>query len=103
MSWRIWTHSAMPCQEKSLLRWCSTQIVEAQSTMARWTERWILILVMLQYLYVAVMYVGYLLCCILVMFDVMTHLMICDIGLLCVCCIFYMLVLEAPQPGRRTK
>jgi hypothetical protein len=51
---------------------------------------------MFQYLCVAVVYVGYLLCCILVMFDVMTRLMICDIGSLCVCCIFYMLILEAP-------
>jgi hypothetical protein len=44
-----------------------------------------------------VVYVGYLLYCIIVMFDVMTRLMICDIGLLCMCYIFYMPVLEAFQ------
>jgi hypothetical protein len=63
---------------------------------------------MFQYLYVAVVYVRYLLCCILVMFDVMTHLMICDIGLLymykvitclCVCCSFCMPVMEALLRG----
>jgi hypothetical protein len=46
------------------------------------------------------------------MFDMMTHLMICDIGLLymckvitclCVCCNFCMPVLEVPQPERQTK
>jgi hypothetical protein len=45
-------------------------------------------------------------------FDVMTRLMICDIGFLymcivityfCVCCNFYMPVLEAPQSGRWIK
>jgi hypothetical protein len=92
-----------PRQEKSSLERCSTQTVEARSTTTRWSERWILGLVMFQYLCVAVVYVGYLLCCILVMFDVMTCLMICDIGLLCVCCIFYVPVLEAPQPGRQIK
>jgi hypothetical protein len=56
---------------------------------------------MVQYLCVAVVYVGYLLRCILVIFDVMTHLMICDIGLLRVCCIFCMPVLEVPQLGDR--
>jgi hypothetical protein len=107
MSWRFWTHSVTPRQEKNLLKRCSTQRVEARSTTTRWSERWILGLVMFQYLCVVVVYVGYLLCCILVMFDVVTHLLccilgylICGIGLLCVCYIFYMQVLEAPQANK---
>jgi hypothetical protein len=71
-----------PHQEKSSPKWRSSQMMKARSTTISWSERWILELVMFQYLYVAVVYVRYLLCCILVMFDVMTHLMICDIGLL---------------------
>jgi hypothetical protein len=39
-------------------------------------ERWILGLVMFQYLCVVVVYTGYLLCCILVMFDV-SYLLCC--------------------------
>jgi hypothetical protein len=71
MSWRFCTHDAMLQQEKSSFEWRSTQIVEARSTTTRQSdERWILGLVMFQYLCVAVVYIGYLLCCILVMFDV---------------------------------
>jgi hypothetical protein len=88
MSRRFQTHSAMPWQENSSSKWRSTQAVEGWSTTTqRSDEKWILGIVMFQYLCVAVVYVGYLLCCILVMFDVMTRLLccklrylICDIG-----------------------
>jgi hypothetical protein len=70
MSWRFSTHSTTPCQEKSSLERCSTQTVEARSTMIRWSEWWILGLVMFHYLCVVVVYIEYLLCCILVMFNV---------------------------------
>jgi hypothetical protein len=62
MSWRFWTHSETPHQEKSSLERCSTQTKEAWSTTTQWSERWILGLVMFQYLCVVVVYVGYLLC-----------------------------------------
>jgi hypothetical protein len=62
MSWRFWTYNATPRQEKSSLKRCSTQTKEAWSTTTRWSERWILGLVMFQYLCVVVVYVGYLLC-----------------------------------------
>jgi hypothetical protein len=65
MSWRFWTHNATPRQEKSLSKRCSTQTVEAWSITTQQSEWWILGFVMFQYLCVAVVYIGYFLCCIL--------------------------------------
>jgi hypothetical protein len=71
MSWRFWGHSATLRQEKSSSERCSKQVVEGRSTTTlRSDQWWILGLVMFQYLCVTVVYAGYLLCCILVMFDV---------------------------------
>jgi hypothetical protein len=70
MSWRFWTHSTTPQLDKSSPEWCSTQAVEGQSTTTRRSdERGILGLLFFQYLCATMLYVGYLLCWIFVMFD----------------------------------